>query len=300
MKLKTTFEKNNFRFRKSIKTLVSDLVTLPLGIKVLMLILISLIILNNFFDLNYFTDRTNHRSIWVFRNNSSLQLWKKSLLILSGLAAIAHIVCNILLAYGKISNFFWGIIGVISYGLYTIAWDYLGDMQLNLFFFLPMQLIGYHLWKKHLDSNKTVVVYHFSWTETLISFYTLAMIATFFYFEIPAYSRAVIGSYAYDGTNIKNIIPHLFDAVTDALSIIGEVLMLLRYCEQWIAWMISNILQLAMFSGIANKHIDINMVILWTFAIINASIGFKKWFFDISKNWQKPNVNNKLVTMKSI
>lgn len=291
--MKADFKKKGFRIKKSIKTLINDLVTLPYSIKILMLILIALIILNNFFDLNYFIDSTNHPSIWTFKNNN-LKRWKELFLLLSSLATISHIICNFLLAYDRISNFFWGIIGVSSYGLYTIAWGYLGDMQLNLFFFLPMQFVGYNLWKKNLDNNKTVIVHQFSWTETLISIYALIIISTFFYFEIPAYSKFVVGSYAYEGNTIKNIIPHLFDASTNALSIVGQILMLLRYREHWIMWMLSNILQLAMFSGIANGRVDVNMMILWTFAIINASIGLKKWFFDIAKKETIPNFKNDL------
>jgi len=55
---------------------------------------------------------------------------------LSPVSALTGIVCVLLVAKGKISNFTWGTVNAITYGYVAYYAGYYGDMILNLFYFL--------------------------------------------------------------------------------------------------------------------------------------------------------------------
>lgn len=61
---------------------------------------------------------------------------------LSGLVSFTGILNVFLISFGKMSNFFWGLINVTTFGLFAFDFGYTGDAQLNLFFYLPFQFIG--------------------------------------------------------------------------------------------------------------------------------------------------------------
>jgi hypothetical protein len=59
---------------------------------------------------------------------------------LSGATAFTGAMCVVLTTKGRLSCYFWGFINVITYGLFAFAYGYAGDAQLNIFFFLPLNV----------------------------------------------------------------------------------------------------------------------------------------------------------------
>lgn len=68
-------------------------------------------------------------------------------------SALTNIVCVILVAKGKITNYIWGTIGVLTYGYLAYQWEYYGDTMLNLLYYLPMQLVGFMLWRNRITAD---------------------------------------------------------------------------------------------------------------------------------------------------
>ncbi|WP_342254523.1 nicotinamide riboside transporter PnuC [Spiroplasma endosymbiont of Zeiraphera isertana] len=201
--------------------------------------------------MNHFINPNLYPSVWTIVNRQAYHPWQQVLLFLNGIAAFTNVICIILISFGKISNFFWGFFAVSIYGCIALVWDYVGDMQLNLFFFLPFQFIGYS--------------------------------SVFFYFEIPEFSRVILGKYDFDGNTFQQVLPHILDSLTNSLSIVAQILMLLRFREQWIFWIIVNIFQIAMYSGVAHNRLDVNLLLMWIVALGNSGFGFYQWFFVRSK-----------------
>lgn len=50
---------------------------------------------------------------------------------LSIISALANVVCVILVAQGKLSNYVWGLLGVITYAFLAYTWGYYGETFLN-------------------------------------------------------------------------------------------------------------------------------------------------------------------------
>ena len=78
-------------------------------------------------------------------------------LLIDAIAAISGILCVVLCAKGKKSQYIWGVLNVIGYVI--IAWinKYYGEVMLNAIYYLPSQFIGYYLWTKHMDKNNDKV-----------------------------------------------------------------------------------------------------------------------------------------------
>jgi nicotinamide mononucleotide transporter PnuC len=58
--------------------------------------------------------------------------------------------------------------------------------------------------------------------------------------------------------------------------IIAQYLLIRKYYENWILWMIVNIFQIIMFSGI-NNFISVNIIIMTSIYQINAFYGLYLW-----------------------
>lgn len=62
-------------------------------------------------------------------------------------AAVTGVICVILTGKGKMSCYLFGLVNTILYA--WIAWDarYLGEVMLNVVYYVPMQFAGWFMWK---------------------------------------------------------------------------------------------------------------------------------------------------------
>lgn len=147
------------------------------------------------------------------------------------------------------SSYVWGITGAIFYGSFAFAFGYVGDAQLFLFVFLPAQFVGIYLWSKQLDNHSTTRVKSLTccgWFLTIIFSFLFIL---FFYYEIPIFSKYLTSTYLFE----KQFIPHLLDAITNGMSVMGEFLLIACYWEQYILWTLVNLMLIVMYSGKTNS-----------------------------------------------
>ena len=79
--------------------------------------------------------------------------------ILGFTASVTGMLSVILVAKGKISNYYFGIINVVIYGFISYNSKYYGEAMLNILYFLPMQIIGFMMWRRNnvnIDESKEV------------------------------------------------------------------------------------------------------------------------------------------------
>ena len=188
--------------------------------------------------------------------------------IISGIAGVISVV---LCAKGKISFYFIGFVQTISY-LY-LAWNnaFYGEVIENVFYLVTM-VWGIFLWKKNMQKNEDgtsdVKAKKFNWWQWLISV-VFTIIAT------------VIMGYVLDSIGSNQA---YLDAATNVMAIFAQLLMIWRYREQWIWWVVIDVICMIMWFNVGNWSM-VAMYIAWT---INALYG---WY-----NWSKLNkVQNKEV-----
>ena len=179
---------------------------------------------------------------------------------------IAGVICVALTAKGKLSSYIFNFIQIITYMI--ICWDlklYL-EFGENIFYFITC-ILGVFLWKKNMkrneDGSTQVVAKKF---ELWQGFATIAVAG------FGTYSLGKIG------TLIGSTLPY-FDALTNVLALIAQMLMVWRFREQWAIWIVIDITCLIMFT-ILGQWSMVAMYVAWT---INAFYG---WY-----NWSKLNKN---------
>ena len=179
-------------------------------------------------------------------------------LIVDAIAAISGILCVALCAKGKKSQYIWGLINVIGYVI--IAWinKYYGEVMLNALYYLPSQFIGYYLWNKHINKdNDKVEGNKLNLTKSIL-LVIVCFIGILLYKEV----LDLLGG---NGT--------LLDSASTTISIFANLLMMLRYREQWLLWIIIDAITVAMW--LLAK--DFVMVTMWSVYLVNAFYGYYNW-----------------------
>lgn len=179
-------------------------------------------------------------------------------LAIDALAAICGIFCVVLCAKGKKSQYVWGFFNILGYVI--IAWlnKYYGEVMLNAIYYLPSQFIGYYLWKKHTTKNEDHLEgKKLNWKQSLI-FLIIITAAIFGY-------KCILDLLGGHKT--------LLDSASTTISVVANLLMMLRYREQWLLWIVIDIITVIMWL-IAKDYI---MVTMWSVYLVNAFYGYYNW-----------------------
>jgi len=179
-------------------------------------------------------------------------------LIIDAISAISGILCVVLCAKGKKSQYIWGLINIIGYVIIAFINKYYGEVMLNALYYLPSQFIGYYLWSKHINEDTNDVEgnkLNFSKTFFLV---LICGVGIFLY-------KFVLDALGGNKT--------LLDSASTVISVFANLLMMLRYREQWLLWIIIDIITVIMWL-IAN---DLIMVTMWSVYLVNAFYGYYNW-----------------------
>lgn len=141
------------------------------------------------------------------------------------ISAFCGISYTILAGKGKISCYFFGLIGTSFYSYLSLKNALYGNLILYMCYYFPMQVLGVFEWKKHLNSATNEIVKTGLTKSKTIKLLCLAIILCFIAVCILFY--------------LKDSSP-VFDGTTVVLSILGMYLTVKRCIEQWVVWMIVN------------------------------------------------------------
>ena len=72
------------------------------------------------------------------------------------ISSLSGMLCVVLVAKGKIGNYYFGIIQTILYAYISYTYSLYGEAMLNAIFYLPLQFVGVYLWKKNKTQKSTV------------------------------------------------------------------------------------------------------------------------------------------------
>lgn len=179
-------------------------------------------------------------------------------IIIDGISAIAGIICVVLCAKGKKTQYVFGLFNVIGYIVIAFINKYYGEVMLNALYYLPSQFLGYYLWNKHENKNTNNVK---SKKLNLLNSILLILVT-----GISVIGYKLLLDYL-GGTNT------ILDSASTVISIIANTLMLLRYREQWLLWIIIDGITVVMWFLVK----DYVMVTMWLVYLINAFYGYINW-----------------------
>ena len=197
--------------------------------------------------------------------------------VVGSVAGIAGVLCVVLVAKGSIWNYFFGLINVSMYAYISYKASLYGDAALNALYYVPMQFIGWWQWRKRgaaISKSESmdgvqVKARRFSWKQRVVLFAGCAAAVV---------AGAFVLKYVGDPQPLK-------DSTTTVLSIVAQALMALAFMEQWILWIITNIVSVIMWCVCVARgeaHAAV-MVIMWSFYLLNSINGLKVWY-NLSKD----------------
>lgn len=187
--------------------------------------------------------------------------WKDS--ILGIFAAVTGIWCVILTGKGKLSSFWFGTINTILYAI--VAWKarYWGEVMLNLIYYVPMNFVGMYLWSKNMNNETEEVV------KKRLSLK----------YSILAYACVAIGTIGYGFVLklMKGTLPFV-DSMSTVFSIFAQILCVKRFMEQWVLWIIVDVVTVVMWIyAFINGTGDMATVLMWSIYLLNAIFMLIKW-----------------------
>jgi nicotinamide mononucleotide transporter len=189
--------------------------------------------------------------------------WKDSVIGL--ITSLSGMLCVVLVAKGKIFNYYPGIINVVLYAYLSYKQSFYGEVALNLLYFLPMQFIGLYLWKKHQSAQSESSDVHVD---------TLSKKALLVWTGIILVSTVLLG-YILD--RIGGAQPYV-DSITTILQIVAQIFMIKRLVEQWITWIFINIFSIILwFTAFMSTGNDVTILIMWIAYLVNSIYGYLNW-----------------------
>jgi nicotinamide mononucleotide transporter len=187
------------------------------------------------------------------------QTWLSVITMLTGLW------CVILVAKGRILNYYIGIINILGYAYIAYTYELYGEVQLNLLYYLPMSIIGIWMWLRNKNTMEPDMVSMrvMTWVQKL-HWFGIAFVGVFFY---SMYLKT-----------LGDPLP-LLDATSTVLSVFGMYLLVQRYMEQWLMWIAVDVVSIVMWvlTIVENGNADIAILVMWLAFLINAVYGYVSW-----------------------
>ena len=174
------------------------------------------------------------------------------------ISGIAGILCVVFVSKGKISNYFFGLI--FAYTYFYVSWgsNFLGEMNTALYVYIPSQFIGYFMWKQNMQNDngsESVIAKALTpkgWAILLVS----VAIGTLCF--VQALKAAGGSSTTLDG-------------LTTIITVAAQLLMILRYREQWLLWIVLNVLSIWLWNG------QPAMYLMYSAYLLNSLYGYYNW-----------------------
>ena len=177
--------------------------------------------------------------------------------LLSFICGLSGCINVVLCSQRKLSFYFFAYIQMFTYIIIIFQQHLWGELVENIFYVITTT-IALFMWLKHYNKEEKEVE-----ARKLTSFQIFLCCIVFFISTILLYVIL-----------IKTNDPKPFlDAVSTVPAFIAQFMLMFRYREQWIMWLIVDIATLILWISIGN----IFMIAQYIFWIMNCIYGYIKW-----------------------
>jgi len=184
------------------------------------------------------------------------------------ISAVCGIMYTVIAGKGKISCYFFGLIGSSFYGYLAFHHALYGNLFLYVGYYIPMQILGFFQWQKHLDKTTHEIIKTRLSKSELVRVVLISIFGCLVAISILKYFK--------DGCCY-------IDGITTVLSLVGMYLTVKRCIEQWIVWTIVNVLSILMWVGVVmHGGKTYSTVIMWIVYLVLGIYFFFKWKGDMS------------------
>lgn len=179
---------------------------------------------------------------------------------LSIIAGLAGCVSVVMCAKGRLEFYFIGFLQNFSYMGLAYQNRFYGEVIENVFYIATM-IWGIFAWGKHMHDNADGTQ-EVNAKQFTLGQWVLSTVLTIF-------TTAIMGKWL---TSIGSNQAYL-DAATNVMAIFAQLMMVKRYREQWIWWIVIDLINIWMWAVVGNWSM-VAMYLAWT---VNCIYGWINW-----------------------
>ena len=168
----------------------------------------------------------------------------------------------------KVFVFPTGMISTIIFVYLLLKWELLGDMMINAYYFI-MSVYGWYIWTRKVDEEHVTPITRTTFNEKKISIAIFLVTLIFVYLVYVTFNKWT-SWVAY------------IDTITTAIFFVGMWLMARRKLENWIFWIIGDIISVPLYFY---KGFTFTSLQYLGFTFI-AIFGYLAWKKNIDRNLQ--------------
>lgn len=189
--------------------------------------------------------------------------------ILATISAIFGLIYTIIAGKGKISCYFFGMIGTLCYAYLSFKNGLYGNFLLYFCYYFPMEIMGIFTWKKHLNKETQNVKKTFLNNKKRMLILLFIIIGT------------IISGFCFEFFNGKY---PFFDSFVTISSVAGMYLTVKRCIEQWVIWSLVNfVCSVIWLILVLNGSNTIATFLMWLIYLFLGIYFFFKWKQEIYK-----------------
>lgn len=184
-------------------------------------------------------------------------------------SSICGILYTIIAGKGKISCYFFGILGSGCYVYLAFANALWGNALLYLLYYIPMQVLGIFKWRKNLNLKTAEIIKNRMTAPERIQFFITGILGSL----VMIFILILLGDKS-----------PIIDGITTFLSILGMYCTVKRLIEQWQIWMIVNGLSFLMWLNLViHGTRAYSTLVMWGVYVIFAIYFHYVWKKDLTK-----------------
>ncbi len=215
---------------------------------------------------SYFADWTMFEKVWLLTASVIMIalsiVWGDNLIaLISGLTGMISVV---LCAKGKISNYAFGLINALTYAYICFGQQLYGEVMYNTIYMVPVIIVGVVTWKKNMSEDNSEVKARNLTAKGWVILICVTIVAIIAYRQILTWLG---GSLAW------------MDAMSTVFSAIAAILMVTRYSEQWVMWIVVNGVSVVMWVTVllSGDLSSVATVVMWVAYLFNSVYGYLNW-----------------------
>lgn len=179
-----------------------------------------------------------------------------ALAVCSGIAGVISVV---LCSQKKYSFYFWSLLQLITIIIISFQTDLYGKVLENTFYLLTL-FVGMFYWKWNLTGDK-VKVLTMNWKHySIFIFILFPIVGLMSYMLVTHYNPDQVG----------------LDTTTTIIGILAQIMLILRFREQWVLWFILDLLCIALWARDGNWCLMVQYI-FWT---VNCIYGYYCWKYE--------------------
>lgn len=176
---------------------------------------------------------------------------------------ITGVLCVVLAAKGNLMSYVFGMYNTVGYAYLAYINGLFGEVMLNLLFFVPMNVIGFYMWKNNRQDGKLIM------RQMELRGLLLVGAVCVLGCLLLGYGLSFI-----PGQNSPYI-----DAATTVLSVVATFLMVRRFKEQWLVYIVLNLFTVLLWAIrlLEGSGEGMLMIVMWSAYLVNAVYGYYNW-----------------------